>query len=616
MGDTAEGTAERTLNYPEPVRRQLQIYAIDPMVARLSGSETVTISVPYEPLQPGPAGELLQVIDFDASADCYYEPVDLEDRRILLTDGLPPSERDPRFHQQMVYAVVSALLENFERGLGRRLRWRGDKRLRAFPHAFRGPNARFDPDNDGSILFGYFRADRRDPGRNLPGQNVFTCLSHDIIVHEATHALVHRLRERYKDPTNLDVYAFHEGFADVVALFQHFTLPDLLARHIQQNRTDLTARSPLVELAEQFGEGSGSGRALRSAMGAPPDPMALARTFEPHGRGSIMVAAVFDAFFSVYQRSIADLLRIATSGTGVLPEGALHPDLVARVAAEARATAQRMLTLCIRSFQFLPPVDVTMGAFLRSAVTADRSLYPADESGLRGALVEAFRRRGIYPDDITSLSEEALLWPEVSGRALPPIPGDVVDYVVQETAAGLQESRGVLEDAPGARRRETKADLDRRRRASAEAAAQLSAYARKNAGALGLDPDLKIRVEGFNASFLSGSRGRVRVEVVIRLVQSAPEALHEKFGPRLGGVPLRGGCTVVADGTGEVRYVVSRAVPCAAGRGPLAEAGQARLAATLGFVDAFTGHDAFGPWADPKERVTSTLNFARIDGGW
>ena len=44
---------------------------------------------------------------------------------------------------------------------------------------------------DGTLQFGYFHADEKNPGRNLPGQTVFTCLSHDIVVHEATHALVH-----------------------------------------------------------------------------------------------------------------------------------------------------------------------------------------------------------------------------------------------------------------------------------------------------------------------------------------------------------------------------------------------------------------------------------------
>ena len=40
------------------------------------------------------------------------------------------------------------------------------------------------------IVFGYFTAPEKDAGKNLPGQTVFTCLAHDIIAHEMTHALV------------------------------------------------------------------------------------------------------------------------------------------------------------------------------------------------------------------------------------------------------------------------------------------------------------------------------------------------------------------------------------------------------------------------------------------
>ena len=118
---------EAALAYPEPRRRSLQIYAVDPMIARLAGNEVVTITVPYEPLQAGPSGELVQVIDYDAANEVFYTPVDLDDPILLAQDGLTPSERDPRFHQQMVYAVISSLLENFERGLGRRFRWRGSE---------------------------------------------------------------------------------------------------------------------------------------------------------------------------------------------------------------------------------------------------------------------------------------------------------------------------------------------------------------------------------------------------------------------------------------------------------------------------------------------------------
>ena len=70
--------------------------------------------------------------------------------------------------------------------------------------------------------------------------------------------------------------------------------------------------------------------------------------------------------------------------------------------------------MCIRAFQYLPPVDVTFSDFLRSAVTADRDLFPADELGLRAALVEGFRKRGIYPDGVSGLADEAVAWPSAA----------------------------------------------------------------------------------------------------------------------------------------------------------------------------------------------------------
>ena len=79
----------------------------------------------------------------------------------------------------------------------------------------------------------------------------------------------------------------------------------------------------------------------------------------PHSRGAILVGAVFDAFIAIYNSRIADLLRIYTGGTGVLPSGAIHPDLVNRLADEAAKSASHVLNMCIRAVDYLPPVDVT-----------------------------------------------------------------------------------------------------------------------------------------------------------------------------------------------------------------------------------------------------------------
>jgi hypothetical protein len=48
----------------------------------------------------------------------------LDDSRLLAQDGLPPSEGNPHFHQQMVYAVAMSTVQQFERALGRPVFWR------------------------------------------------------------------------------------------------------------------------------------------------------------------------------------------------------------------------------------------------------------------------------------------------------------------------------------------------------------------------------------------------------------------------------------------------------------------------------------------------------------
>src|SRR5215208_2735561 len=280
----------------QAARRPLKIFASDPLLGRSFGKRA-RIDVANEQLKPGPVGARLEVIDYDGAQKCFYTPVNLDDPAILMQGGLDPSESDPRFHQQMVYAVALKTLENFDRALGRALTLRSATRkggstyprLRLFPHAFYGANAFYSP-NLNAILFGYFKADAQDVGPNLPGQTVFTCLSHDVITHEMTHAIVDRLRPIFLEPSNVDVLAFHEGFADIVALFQHFTYQDIVREQIQRTRLDIRTPTPLVELAQQFGFATGGGKALRSALDVPGSKL-TDTLIEPHERGSILVAA-------------------------------------------------------------------------------------------------------------------------------------------------------------------------------------------------------------------------------------------------------------------------------------------------------------------------------------
>ncbi|MBD0320596.1 MAG: peptidase S8, partial [Gemmatimonadetes bacterium] len=277
---------------PAPTHRLLRGYAFDPSLATKLETALVsemTYKVPWEALQPGPIGEYLEVVDYDPPSGCYYAPVNLNDERVLAQNGLRPSEGNPQFHQQMVYAVAMTTIDRFERALGRKAFWtdrfpggegadpleRYVPRLRIYPHALRMASAYYSR-KKGAILCGYFPATQDRSSGQFPGGAVFTCLSHDIIAHEVTHALLDGFHEHFMEATNPDVLAFHEAFADIVALFQHFTFPEVLAHQIARTRGDLSgSENLLAQLATQFGHSRGMHGALRDAIGRF-DPVAKA----------------------------------------------------------------------------------------------------------------------------------------------------------------------------------------------------------------------------------------------------------------------------------------------------------------------------------------------------
>jgi hypothetical protein len=421
-----------------PVSRRLRILAFDPSLATRLDTSTlneITVEVTWEEgLEAGPIGEYIEVVDCDPASGVVYRPVDLNHPHLLARDGLPPSESDPQFHQQMTYAVAMTTIRHFERALGRVAFWADRRikiddntyseqfvrRLRIYPHALRDRNAYYSPAKK-ALLFGYFPVTTKDAD-NTPGTLVFSCLSHDIIAHETTHALLDGVHPRFNEPTNLDVHAFHEAFADIVALFQHFTYPSVLESQIRRTRGDLHSESLLAQLAQQFGKATGRGSALRDALGKTndktgawearkPDPNSLDKVQAPHARGSVLVAAVFRAFLLIYRARSADLFRIATQGTGRLPDGDIHPDLAQRLATEAARSADRVLQMCIRAIDYCPPVDITFGDFLRGIITADLDYSPDDKGSFRVVFIESFREWGIYPRGVTSMGVDTLAWP-------------------------------------------------------------------------------------------------------------------------------------------------------------------------------------------------------------
>jgi hypothetical protein len=367
----------------------LTVIAQDPGVRDRRGVIlTSPVALPPEYLAEGPWGYRVQVIDFDASTDRLYPPLRYEEAANGAVQD-PFAKNDPRglvddrrFHAQNVYALVMNTLARFEKALGRRISWSFGHQLKVVPHAFADANA-FYSRSDEALLFGYFEGG--------DGHTIYTCLSHDVIVHETTHALLDGLRERFIDPSSPDQAAFHEGFADVVALLSVFALPRVVEEVLasrgfkrgdpenlirrEYTKPEELKESALLGLAEQMGKEmtSARGGALRHSVKLPVSTDHIrAPEFEaPHRRGEILVAAVMTAFVRAWSDRTKDLGEVSAG----------YLDLQ-RVAEEGRDAADYLLTMMIRALDYTPPVHLQFCDFLSAIITADLEVRP-DESRYR-----------------------------------------------------------------------------------------------------------------------------------------------------------------------------------------------------------------------------------------
>jgi hypothetical protein len=397
---------------PPPPRlansQKLTIIAQDPSVKSHKNILMAEIDVPAEELLSGPCGYRVHVIDYDASTNTLYKPAVLkpdakgrypfalkkDDKGIELRKRPPGYDRrllsDPAFHAQNVYAIVMRTLAQFEFALGRRVRWGSDgHQIHIAPHAFADANAYYSR-TDRAIFFGYFAGSDNN--------TIFTCLSHDIVAHETTHAILDGLRSRYLEPSSPDQAAFHEGFADIVALLSIFSLQNVVGQLLEHEspggariaKTKLTRdaleKSVLLGLGEQMGQGLSAGReqALRNSVRLTPGKpyMSMEGFDEEHERGELLVAAMMNAFLDIW---LARLDKI-----GVVSPGMMDRSLVEE---EGARVAGHLLTMAIRALDYCPPTDLTFGDYLSALLTIDREVVPDDTKfGYRGALLTNFNR--------------------------------------------------------------------------------------------------------------------------------------------------------------------------------------------------------------------------------
>ena len=227
------------------------------------------------------------------------------------------------------------------------------------------------------------------------------------MVHETTHALLDGMRRRFTQPSSPDQAAFHEAFADVVALLSIFSMPEVVEIVVDQaaKTPRRLARSPVgsglvrVEtfdptnlvksaifgVAEQLDDLNPDFQrvgALRRSVTILPEPgiLDLPEFEEPHRRGEIVVAAIMQTFLEVWQRRLQPL-RIGD---------AEHIDRT-RAIEEGAAVADQLLTMCIRGLDYTPPVHIDFSDFLSAMLTADREVrFDDTRFALRSTLRETF----------------------------------------------------------------------------------------------------------------------------------------------------------------------------------------------------------------------------------
>ncbi len=385
--------------------RKLTVLALDPSVRDAKGILRTQIEVPNEALEGGPRGYRVFIVDYDSSTDSFKVP----GRTFQRSGDAYRSPRDPfenrtdrellesrDFHAFMTYGIVMKTLSRFEYALGRRLSWSfGSHQIQVSPHAFADANA-FYSDRAQGLFFGYFPS---SDGK----RTIHTCLSHEIIAHETTHALLDGLRERYTDPSSPQQAGFHEGFADIIALLSVFSAQSIVEKVVDLGvpgaggerirRADVSVQSlkesGLFGLAQEMGSELAGvhGHALRRSVQLPPDEKYLTsgEWDEPHACGEILVAAVLNAYLTIWVdrlKALGDRVKLDRK----------------RAAEEGAELAEHLLNACIRAIDYCPPTDLEFGDFASALLTVDSELNPADAKyALRTHLLDSFRSYGIRP---------------------------------------------------------------------------------------------------------------------------------------------------------------------------------------------------------------------------
>ena len=511
-------------------------------------------SSPLRAARAGPGRRLLRGRELDDEQNVRYRRADLENHGVLYARRLRALAGRPRFHQQMVYAVCSNVYAAFRAALGRHLalglrRRSSRSRLRIRPHARHEANAYYD-EPTASCASATSSAGPRSPAATCPGGYVFTCLSHDIVAHEMTHALLDGLRAHFTVADRSRRARLPRGVRRPRRDLPALQLQGRGAAAIRRSRRRPREAARADRLARQFGHTTGLGSTRCAAPSTRPapaaTPTALRRDLSRISRARCSWPRCSRPSSPSSTQDRARYIRLATNGTGVLPPGELPADLQdcwPRRRAGSRASSSRSVsarsTTARRS-----DIDVrrvpARAHHRRSRPRAGRPV------GLPRGADRRVPRRRIYPRDVTSLSEDALLWRPTRVRLTPD--------------RGLSFAKLRFEGDPGAARR-APTNCGGRPASLGDYVTRPAASARvraRRARRPSLDGDGRAcRASSRSAPRgASGPDGQVVFDLVAEVTQTP--VVVRRTGA--GKFDYYGGCTVILGPYGEIRFVILKSV--------------------------------------------------------
>jgi hypothetical protein len=178
-------------------------------------------------------------------------------------------------------------------------------------------------------------------------------------------------------------------------------------------------------------------------------------------------------------------------------------------------------------------------------------------------MIESFRVRGIYPDKVVSLAEESLAWPEAPEDMPPLNPNEIqlANNIFLAAASFSLDPFNIIppKDPASGKLQQSWGSLiyvDYDAKEKSIVAKGLHEYATVNYKKLFLNKDKEIQVSGFHPVFRVSPRGQIKSVLVAQFSQHDDEKIEE-----LGGIPFRGGTTIIAGADGRIRYVIAKPLP-------------------------------------------------------